>query len=138
MLKVDDLTNAFETYATHPDAKPGQHLLNDISDYLGSRFDDTTRLVIQSKYEPVLSIGDRIRKVLLVAPRAGARSPAETFARLWNTSPYFKVMITRTEKEAFVQLKLPYTSIAQLLRTRPSSQSGQQASNIENQARSFP
>lgn len=131
LLVFDDLTETLESYATHPFAKPGQHLLNDISQYDGSDFDDTARLVLQSRFEPILSIGRRPRKIIMFTPLSRLHRSSRIFAQIWNASPNFDVTIETSEIAAFRHLELPYDSIDELLKSNIAKEPIVQTSAFE-------
>ena len=105
-----DSSVAFETYATHPNARPGQNILNDLSALKESRIEYAKRMRLQSVMEPILSMGGERRRYVMFAPNERAKALAENYMTFWQPVPQMDLMIAGFEAEALDLLDLEYSS----------------------------
>jgi len=103
-----DSAVAFETYATHPNAQPGQNILNDMSALKESRIDYAKRMRLQSVMEPILSMGGGTRRYVMYAPNERALALAENYITFWQPVPQMELMLAKSEPEALGLLGLDY------------------------------
>ena len=109
-----DSAVAFETYATHPNARPGQNLLNDLSALKESRIDYPKRMKLQSVMEPILAMGNQPRRYVMFAPTPRTRALAEGYRSFWDAVPQIDLTIAQNEASALAALDLPYTTFKAL------------------------
>ena len=110
-----DSIAAFETYATHPAARPGQNMLNDMSGFEESRIDYQKRMALHSIMEPILTMGGMGRTYVMYVPNGRSAQLAQNYLRFWEAVPLIDVHLTASESEALRILKLPYTSFAEMI-----------------------
>ncbi|WP_412562854.1 hypothetical protein [Thalassobius sp. MITS945101] len=103
-----DSAVVFETYATHPNAQPGQNILNDMSALKESRIDYAKRMRLQSVMEPILSMGGGTRRYVMYAPNERALALAENYITFWQPVPQMELMLAKSEPEALGLLGLDY------------------------------
>ena len=115
LLTVKDIRTAFETYATHPQARPGQHIINDLSRLTEAQIDYDRRLQLQTTMEPILALNTAPRTYVMYAPTKQSRDLAETLTRgYWASTPGITMALVETEAQALQLLDLPYDSFADL------------------------
>lgn len=109
-----DSAVAFETYATHPKAQPGQNILNDLSKLKESRIDYAKRMRLQSVMEPILTLGDSPRRYVMYAPNERSHGLSENYIAFWQPVPQIELLVAKTEPEALGLLGLEYRSFEAL------------------------
>lgn len=113
---IDDShsADALQTYATHPDARPGQNILSDMTGITQGHFDLTKRLALQASLDRVLSTGEKPRTFVYYAPHKTAQRLASQYARLWDATPLIKAHVVDDEAKALQLLDLPTRNIGEL------------------------
>jgi len=114
--EIDDTQSAgaLQTYATHPEARPGQNILSDMSGITHGYFDLPKRLALQTSLDRVLSTGAKPRTIVYYAPHAASQRLATQYARLWESTPMISAHVVTNETEALRLLELPYETISAL------------------------
>lgn len=106
-----DARAAFETYATHPLARPGQNMLHDMTDVTAAQVTYSERMALQSAMEPILTMGQKLRTYVMLAPNPTARRVAETYLPFWDAVPAMDVRIAGDYDAALVLLHLSPTDV---------------------------
>ncbi len=106
---------AFDAYAMHPDFRPGQKQLVDLSGITGWERDYVTFLAMQAHKAGVL-LADNVQTLMVFhAPTPVAREFAQTVLRSWEPSGAVIPMMQETEAEALRLLDQPETRFEDLL-----------------------
>lgn len=115
-IEDEDSLGAFETYATHPNARAGQNILNDMTGFLESRITYQERMALHNVMEPILTMGNKPRTYVMYAPSPTAQRLARKFVQFWEAVPSITVHVVSDEAEALRILNLPVDRIADLIR----------------------
>ncbi|MEZ5797299.1 MAG: hypothetical protein R3D63_07425 [Paracoccaceae bacterium] len=112
---AEESKRAFAAYMQHPDCRPGQRHLVDMSDITESDMDFTNLMALQA-LKADLFVG-RPEQTLLVylAPNEAARRMARTVLRSWESFDHVSARVAETEAQALALLGEPERQIADLL-----------------------
>ena len=106
---------AFRDYMEHPDCRPGQKHLVDLSEV--TEFEkDYARILQLQALKAEQFVGQPVETMLAyIAPTAAARAMAALVLRSWEGNEYVIPRVLDTEAEALAFLGMPERRVAELL-----------------------
>lgn len=115
--RLDESLEVFGRYATHPDFRPGQKQLVDLSDVTGIETDYVKLFALQARKADVF-LGHDVQTLLVYyAPTSVSMELAESVIRSWEPSGSVIPLIQEDEGESLQLLGQPERSFEELLQT---------------------
>ncbi len=115
--RLDESFEAFGQYARHPDFRPGQKQLVDLSGVTGVETDYVKLFALQARKADVF-LGSGAQTLLVYfAPTPTAMDLAEAVIRSWEPSGAVIPLIQENEQEALQLLGQPERSFEELLQS---------------------
>lgn len=113
--RLDDTFVAFGQYMRHPDFRPGQKQLVDLSGVTGFERDYARLFAMQSIKADAFLNGDAQTLIVYYAPGEEAQRLCQLVARSWEPVASVVALVQQHEDEALALLGQAETSIAELL-----------------------
>lgn len=114
-VQLEDSFAAFAEYARHPDRRPGQKHLVDMSGVTAFDRDFTALMKLQAHKADVFMQGDAQTMIVYYAPTRATYAMARQVIRSWEAISSVVVVVQQNEADALALLGLRDTSISSLL-----------------------
>lgn len=115
MACMSDTLSAFEEYCAHPDYRPGQKQLVDLSLLTDWNEDFVQLMQTQAKKAEAFTGNNTQTLIVYLAPTPVGQKLARYAMRSWETFPAVVPMIQEREQPALSILGIPYDTIGELL-----------------------
>ncbi len=113
--KMLETMTAFGEYAQHPDFRPGQKQLVDLTHLTGWDEDYVELMQAQAKKAEAFTGNNAQTLIVYLAPTAVGQKLARIALRSWEPFPAVVPMVQESEQPALSILGIPYNSIPELL-----------------------
>jgi hypothetical protein len=120
LMLVEDSLKAFGGYAQHPDARPGQRHLIDLSRITDMERDFARIMQLQATKGADLAMRETETLMVYFANTPVSLRAAALAKNGWTDAQGVIAIVQETEAEALTALGLPFDSFADLLATAPS------------------
>lgn len=117
-LSLDESGAAFNDYHSHPDFRPGQKQLIDISDVVEWDEDFTKLLALQARKADAFHQPPHTTLIAMIAPCERTQKLANWISRSWDGIDTVAYLVAKSEAEALELLGIRAHSVDQLLPTR--------------------
>ena len=115
--RLEDTMRVFGEYAQHPDCRPGQKQLVDLSDVTGIEENFAELMKLQAAKADVFMAEGAQTIIVYYAPNSLSRRMCNMIVRSWEPFDSVVALVIEDEGQALSVLGLAETSIAQLLTT---------------------
>ncbi|MBO9396861.1 hypothetical protein J7399_11685 [Shimia sp. R9_1] len=112
---MSDTLTAFAEYAQHPEFRPGQKQLVDLTHLTGWDEDFLELMKIQAQKADAFTGNNAQTLIVYLAPTPAGQKLARIALRSWEPFPAVVPMVQEKEQPALSILGLPYDTINQLL-----------------------
>ena len=109
--RLSDTLAAFGRYAAHPDSRPGQKQLVDLSGITGYELDFTKLMEIQARKADVFAAEGAETLMVYVAPSKETQELAQLVLRSWEPFDSVVALIQEDEAQALELLGQPERSL---------------------------
>lgn len=113
--RLQDTFAAFGEYMQHPDCRPGQKQLVDLSEVTGFEPDYAELLKLQAMKADIFAAGGGETLIAYYAPNDAVLRMAELVVRSWEDVPGVVPLVMQTEAEALAVLGQREDSFAALM-----------------------
>ena len=113
--RIDDAMTAFADYARHPDCRPGQKQLVDLSKVTGVEKDFTKLMELQAQKADVFMNGSAETLIVYYAPTNKGRAIAQMILRSWEPFNNVVPIVLDDETESLAVLGQTETNFSDLL-----------------------
>ncbi|SMH58344.1 hypothetical protein [Maritimibacter sp. HL-12] len=114
-LAIDESAQAFSDYLAHPDFRPGQKHLVDISDVVEWDEDFAKLLALQARKADAFHLPPHTTLIAMIAPTEDTQRLANWISRSWDGIDTVAYLVAHSEAEALELLGIPAKSVDQLL-----------------------
>jgi len=117
-MTVEESGRALAGYLQHPDYRPGQKQLVDLTDVEEWERDFPKLMALQARKAEAFYKPEAPTLVAAIAPSAKARQVADFISRTWDAFENVAYLVSETEDQALELLGIGASSVAELFPTR--------------------